>query len=140
MDHTKSNNFPETEVRELFMDSRGYLWVGTSGKGLFVQTKDGGFINYKVADGLVDNVVNAISEDFENNLWIGTDRGLMIFKQGKFDAYLSKRELEDTAITSLALDGSGNMWIGTWGVGVYEKRGGLLRNVCAGSQTRRFHD
>ena len=57
-------------VREIFQDSRGYMWIGTY-KGL--SRYDGTrFKNYNRDDfGVASDFINVICEDTSGNLWIG---------------------------------------------------------------------
>lgn len=61
----------QSEVNTIYEDSRGYLWIGTSGGGL--NRFDGkSFKVYEEKDGLCGQVINAISEDVNKNMWFGT--------------------------------------------------------------------
>ena len=61
-------------IRDIFQDSRGYVWIGTY-KGL--SRYDGKrFKNYDREDfGVTSDFINVIKEDLDGNLWIGTDNG-----------------------------------------------------------------
>jgi signal transduction histidine kinase/ligand-binding sensor domain-containing protein/DNA-binding response OmpR family regulator len=80
------NSLNCNDIKNIFEDSRGQIWIGTSGGGLsrFVEAADGKparFIPYTVENGLSGNVVSGILEDREQNLWISTESGL-----NRFDA------------------------------------------------------
>lgn len=81
------------------------LWVGTQGGGLnrFDLTK-GIFKNYKVEDGLPDNVVYGILSDKEGSLWLSTNQGLSKFNptSGQFKNYTTKNGLQDNEFNSCA--------------------------------------
>ena len=71
-----SNN----EVSVIFEDTRGILWIGTSGGGLNKfdrQTEK--FTRLKETDGLANNAISGILEDDQGNLWLSTRRGLSRF-------------------------------------------------------------
>ena len=70
-----SVNFPTNEVRKLFQDSQGYIWISTyngllryDGYSIVVYKPDG--VNHGRS---IDSFVNMVAEDKENNLWIGTE-------------------------------------------------------------------
>ena len=82
------NNDPESlnnsEVKTIFEDSHGRIWLGTSGGGLNLAIKGKTlektiFKHYSSEEGLINNVVQAILEDDENNLWISTEGGISKF-------------------------------------------------------------
>ena len=73
-------NFPTNEVRKLFQDSQGYIWISTyngllryDGYSIVVYKPDG--VNHGRS---IDSFVNMVAEDKENNLWIGTHNGLYV--------------------------------------------------------------
>src|SRR5260370_3598957 len=51
--------------------------------------------------------------DFEGALWVGTDHGLVKFKDRKPTVFTTSNGLSDNAVQSLAQDRDGNLWIGT---------------------------
>ena len=61
----------------------GTMWLGGLGSGLYkaVQTDSGEFEfkNFGASEGLENDMIKGIEEDFEGNLWIATDRGLYSF-------------------------------------------------------------
>ncbi len=73
---------------------------------------------------LSSNNIQAILEDGEGNLWVGTEEGLNRLDRagGKFIRYLHDPR-DDTSlahdhVTSLAVDGQGRLWVGTRGGGL----------------------
>ena len=79
--NTLSNN----DVRSIYIDDDGTLWLGTFGGGLnkFTKPKSDNdppkFKHYRISDGLANDVVRGILQDNEGNLWIGTSNGLSKF-------------------------------------------------------------
>jgi len=91
---------PLTEVKvgsvNILIDRSGSLWIGTQGDGLrrvidpalirgrsieqFGQEAE----HYTEKDGLLSDVVTALLEDKEGNIWIGSSRGLERFRQSLF--------------------------------------------------------
>lgn len=64
-------------VRDVYIDSRNRLWVGTSKGGLNSFNADTKKFtafrhNYKKADSIVDDDVRVIVEDFRGRIWVGT--------------------------------------------------------------------
>jgi len=61
---------PDERARSGLVDAAGTLWVGTT-RGLLAW-RDGRAERLGVADGLPDDIVLALCEDRDRNLWIGT--------------------------------------------------------------------
>ena len=73
-----------SEVKCLFQDSKGRVWVGTTGAGFAMcdQIDDYDNLTFKhfdIQDGLVNNMVQSIVEDFAGKLWIATEYGISKF-------------------------------------------------------------
>lgn len=76
-----SNSLSNNDVRSIFIDEEGTLWLGTYGGGLnkFIppdKDEAARFIHYRQAEGLANDVVRGILSDVEGNLWISTAYGL----------------------------------------------------------------
>jgi signal transduction histidine kinase/ligand-binding sensor domain-containing protein len=102
----------------LFEDRSGQIWAGThDGLGCW---NGSSWKIYTTNNGLSENIVRAIAEDAEGNLWVGTEsQGLDFFKAGKFISYKSKNnELPGNGISSLYMDKDDVLWIGTSGHGL----------------------
>lgn len=114
----------------LFEDSKGTLWGGTWGGGLWRYDEASHQFIYFTNDPnnkstLCDNVVWAIGEDNFGNLWIGGhSEGLSILPaserdkaQPKFVNYRykkgDKKSLSNNTIGSICRDRSGTMWLAT---------------------------
>ena len=79
---TKSLSNPE--IRQIFQDSKGQIWVATAGGGICKFVEDGGngyFITYKNNNGISNNNIMAIQEDISGKLWISTESSLQTFDQ-----------------------------------------------------------
>ncbi|MGD0479949.1 MAG: two-component regulator propeller domain-containing protein [Terracidiphilus sp.] len=73
------------------------------------------FENFTTVDGLPDNHVYAVLVD-GNRIWAGTDNGLGLYENGKWNTYTTKDGLAHRAVLSLALDKrTGDVWAGTMG-------------------------
>lgn len=70
-------------VLSLFVDSKGRRWVGTMGGGLSLIVSDSNdnyvFKRYSTLNGLPNDVIKAIEEDNNGNLWISSNKGLTQF-------------------------------------------------------------
>jgi ligand-binding sensor domain-containing protein/signal transduction histidine kinase len=98
----------------LLSDRDGGLWIGTLGQGLF-HLHEGRSDQFTHSDGLSSDVVRALLEDHEGNVWAATTNGLDRFREFPVTT-LNKREgLAQDMVTSLFAAASGGIWIGTTG-------------------------
>lgn len=72
------------EIKCIHQDSKGRIWVGTSGKGFSMCMPEGDYRNltfehYDGSDGLVNSMVQSIVEDREGKLWVATEYGISRF-------------------------------------------------------------
>ena len=66
---------PQSQVYDIFQDSRSYIWLATQGGGV-CRFDGNAFETLSTRDGLPSNFVHCIFEDNENKLWFGTRSGL----------------------------------------------------------------
>lgn len=106
---------PSNEVRKLYQDSDGYIWIPTY-NGL--ARYDGyGVVTYgmrDVANGLFNTFVNVVDEDRDRNLWIGTEHGL--FRLDKVAGNIvadEYPELADCNISVILCDEDNGLWVGS---------------------------
>ncbi len=111
------------EIDALHQDSRGRIWVGTLGSGLFCVSPEGKVMEHLRHDindptTLSGDFVRAVYEDSSRTLWVGTRSGLNIRTDGEEVFQHAKRAyqiggLPDNHITRLYQDRSGVLWLGT---------------------------
>ena len=130
----------DNSVSAIYKDRYGYIWVGTWGNGLNRTTipcmdnnrNDLKFINYRseqnnqssakqINFNLSSNIIQAIYEDAEGKLWIGTGVGLDLYNRDKNNFVSFNNDpndqysLSSNQVQSCILqDRNGNLWIGTW--------------------------
>ncbi len=120
-------------VRELLLDSRGYLWFAVEAAGVGrLDRKTGKMRWYRHdpfdAQSLSNNNVFAISEDRRGHLWFGTNGGglcrLRADQQeaARFDVFRHQpgdpQTISDNWILTLFCDQRGQLWAGTFGGGL----------------------
>ena len=110
-----SDILPSSEVRKLYQDSDGYIWIPTY-NGL--ARYDGyGVVTYGMHDvsGVAFNsFVNVVAEDRDKVIWIGTERGL--FRLDKKTGMISTTGCEqvgDCNISVIICDTGNGIWVGS---------------------------
>ncbi|MFY0607711.1 MAG: response regulator [Cyclobacteriaceae bacterium] len=138
----RTGNFTPYDVKEhpggpvfcITQDSKGNLWIGTYGQGLYYYTMTANgdvedVSQIKTAQGLSSNVVRSITEDKFGTIWVGTDHGVNKIIKGIDEGEKSKiviYENDPEAAMSLSYDyilpifksENGALWIGTLGGGL----------------------
>jgi ligand-binding sensor domain-containing protein len=126
---------PKNGFSNGYVDKDGTLWFTSNGGGVYHY--DGKtFKNYTEKNGLSSNQVFSIVSDHKNNLWFGTQNGLVKYNRQQFEhirlpyqdttsVWLDKvyPVINPNAVHSLATDNNNNLWIGTSGGGAYRYDG-----------------
>ncbi len=84
---------------------------------------------WRVEEGLPDDMVQAIAENPQGSLWVGTGEGLARFDGTHFQALadVPNSILRRTSVHCLAVSHDGSLWIGTEGSGLIRYRDGDFR-------------
>jgi signal transduction histidine kinase/ligand-binding sensor domain-containing protein len=111
----------DSQVRSLFLDSRGSMWVGFSSGGVSVTTDPTAdqpkFVNYSTANGLASDAVASITEDDFGRIYLGTGRGLdqLDVSTGRIRHFTSADGLSGDKINACIKDSHGFIWVGASG-------------------------
>jgi len=101
-------------VIALVVDHEGIVWCGTWGGGL-ARFDGKKWRNYTMSDGMPSNHVFTLHVDQENELWIGTSKGLVNFDGKTFEVTTTEDGLFSDAVFSLASAPDGVKWVGSFG-------------------------
>ncbi|WP_455587104.1 hybrid sensor histidine kinase/response regulator transcription factor [Bacteroides sp.] len=127
-----STNFPTNEVRSLYQDSEGYIWISTynglvryDGYSIVVYKPNG--INHGHS---IDGFVNLVSEDKQGHLWIGTHNGLYVLnKQTDEIEKQTNPLLQECNVEAIVCTKTGELWIGG-SKGLFRCKSGSLFFEC----------
>ncbi|MDL2244147.1 response regulator [Parabacteroides sp. OttesenSCG-928-J18] len=98
------------EIKYLFSDSQGNVWVSAAGAGVSVckDLTDYSFLtfeHYDTKNGLCNDVVHSMAEDAQGNLWLATEYGIsklilpaMVFENYYFSSYLQGNVYTESAV------------------------------------------
>jgi len=101
-------------IVSLVVDHNGQVWAGTWGGG--VARYDGKrWTNYSTVEGLPGDHVFTLHEDSKQQLWIGTNKGLAMWQDGKFKVLTRADGLYADDVFTMATTEDGNKWIGSYG-------------------------
>jgi ligand-binding sensor domain-containing protein/signal transduction histidine kinase len=108
-------------VISLLEDSKGRIWIGTTGHGLYCWQN--GKITHIPDTSLDSSIIRALAEDKQGRIWIGTYMGLFCYdgnSQPQLAAFPSYE------INCLMVDHSGDLWVGTSGYGLARGKNGVF--------------
>jgi ligand-binding sensor domain-containing protein len=109
---TLKEGLRQYHIQTIFEDSKGNLWFGTIGGGVFFY--DGqNFSYYTKNDGLAGDKVFCFLEDKSGRIWIGTNEGLSCYFGNSFFNLNKKLGLNDDFIYTIAQENTGKILIGT---------------------------
>ena len=99
--------------------SDGRIWVGTEGQGIFALEGRKLVGHLSRQDGLLANLITLVNVDEDNNVFIGTNKGLnkYIAAEDKIYTYMEKNGFVgiETKNNASFRDRKGNIWFGTVG-------------------------
>ncbi len=110
------NGLPTNEVRRLYQDKDGYIWIATT-SGLCLYDAYQVKIyksNLYAPNFFSNNNIRCVSEDNDHNLWIGTNNGVNILNKttGKIHQIADKR-FYNTVVNTIITANNGTTFIGT---------------------------
>lgn len=104
---------PAGAIRELMVDSRNALWLGTDREGVY-RIHDGSVEHMAERDGLSGNTIKCLFEDRERSVWVGNEyRGIARFREAPFSMVDQRDGLPHRLVFCTVADRLGNIWAGT---------------------------
>jgi signal transduction histidine kinase/ligand-binding sensor domain-containing protein len=130
--YTTEEGLSHDIIRSVFSDSKGNIWIGTTGGGVTqlipASISPSGrdeFIHFTEKEGMTDNVVWMINEDSRGNIWIATNQGVTQYDGNAFMHLTPAEGMPHPIVRSIVEDRNGNMWFGTFG-GIALLKGGMF--------------
>lgn len=113
-----------SQIRSLYSDRDGSLWVGTNGDGLY-RFKKRAIRIFTTADGLPNDVIMSVLATRDGSIWAGANcGGIARFDGTRFHTYSEKDGLKNSCVFALAEDANRDLWVGTYGGGAFRYRNG----------------
>lgn len=142
-DASDESSLSSNVISRVLIDNAGKLWVATRGGGVNIyQEATQNFIRVDANHSklqLSNDNVNALIEDKNNNIWIGTDNGLnIIFKTSNnwsikqiFNEPNNPNSLTNNSVEAIIETSDGNLWVGTngGGISIFDNQGNFIKKV-----------
>lgn len=127
-DPLNANSLSDNRIFKILLDSKDNVWLATWAGGLNRYNKHTKKITrYSISRDLQkinEALIYTIAEDFDGNIWLGTEQGLyhLDVRTSAFKRYKHKNDdnksLSNNIITCILLDSKRNLWVGTAGGGI----------------------
>ena len=105
-----ADGLPRSPVLAVAQTPEGQVWVGTRDAGLF---RLGGGQALPITKGLPDLKINCLLPDGKQDLWIGTDSGVVLWNGQDLTASGIPASLGNFQALALEKDRDANLWVGT---------------------------
>ena len=119
---TPFNRLRGATCLDIFFDDPGYIWIATSGRGLWKYDIAADTIQHLTTKlGLISNRIYCIEKDRSGNLYFASDKGMQIFfKDGRIKNITTEHGLLNNRVNILMTDKKNRMWMGNInGIGCY---------------------
>lgn len=109
---TTAHGLASNEIRDLYEDREGMLWIVTQDKGLCrldrhgqALLQEGTLVCLDIAHGLFDNSLHRLLEDDQGRFWFNTNRGIFWVRQTELNAFVEGRISSVTSASYTERDG-----------------------------------
>jgi ligand-binding sensor domain-containing protein len=110
IEYSLKEGLPQSQVRSLFQDSQGFIWVGTLGGAARFDGRS--FLGFDRTDGLLNNQINAIIELTDGTIVVGSSGSIATIKSNRVVSYAFEGDFKESAVNALYQEGE-RVWIGT---------------------------
>ncbi len=111
--HAYINGFIEDSITSLAYDTEGSLWIGGA-SCINILHKDGTCDRIGGMQGLPYNHVLCITQGWDGDMWIGTEKGAIRYNQGIWNYYYGPRWLPGESVFDISIDAKNKIaWMTT---------------------------
>lgn len=117
--YNKENGLVTDSIASVKEDSKGTVWIGTEGKGIYCLKGDKIHQFSAIAE-LNQAIVTKIIESKNGTIWATTyGNGLIKIKDSSYSLFTTGDGLPSNNLTSIIENSKGEIWVGTDGEGVF---------------------
>ena len=130
----RERHLPVNSIFCLTMGRNGVLWAGTEGGGL-MRIDEQGWHAYSRADGLKNGFVRSVFQDSQGRLWAGTDEGLFLQRNERFERQNIGVTASSPAVRDIMEDRTHRIWVGGSQLYSIDREGHPTRYALPGSES-----
>ena len=97
----------KNRVNNLFTEG-AFTWVSTN-DGIFLFESDKPKLHLTPANGLPSSLIKDVMKDNEQNYWVATDRGLVLFNDTINKTFLNAND-RSVFVNGITIDSTGSVW------------------------------
>jgi signal transduction histidine kinase/ligand-binding sensor domain-containing protein len=121
----RDDGLPSMHVRVIYRARNGRMWFGTS-QGLATVDENWRFTSFMSA-APATRWIQAIAEERDGSLLLGTRGGLLRFRDGRFATVADEKSgLSSAAVRAIHVGADGTIWVGTYDGGLNRLRNGRI--------------
>ena len=109
--YTEDDGFLWSSITDITVSGKD-IWVSTGYKGI-ARISNGVITTFSAAEGIPDEVANAIQFGKDGTLWIGASSGLISYKSGAWKLYGSDSPANLSSISEIESAPGNNLWVST---------------------------
>lgn len=128
LDHKIWDEYAVDDVQKIALLADGQMQITMYVQEQLVETQVKGesfWRFYTELDGLSTNQINDIAVEPNGNIWVATDDGVSLFRDGHWVNYLHMNNLGSNEVQTLVIDSQGTVWAGMPLGGLAQYTGGL---------------
>lgn len=120
--------FVSDDASQVCEASDGTLWVASRYGVSHIQSQNqtltsGDFLNLAAENGLPTEQITCTVQDYEGNIWLGTQgKGLLLFAGAELTTLTTEEGLPSDLVMNISQDAGGNVWVSTYDAGAVEFR------------------
>lgn len=112
--HIDISELPSSDINSVYQVTNGDIWFATNWAGVANYSNGEWFFYDTNNSDLLHNVVHAISQDSQGNIWFGTNNGVSQFNGENWSNYTTgNSELLHNHVWYIYTSTNGTIWLGT---------------------------
>jgi len=115
-----NGDIPQNQIRDIFVDNSGRVWVGFSSRGiLLIDKEEWTFMDTSNSE-IPSGIIRDITQDkYDESMWVTTVDGLMNFDGETWQVWdIDNSDVPQNWTTDIHQVHTGELWVGTWAEGI----------------------